>query len=103
MTIKTTVGIKNRLYKNDISCTNNTTLGFGIPQPLYMRTLLKKGHSVQAQIKQFLRLAPMPYPTLADIRLKNVVRFVPDKDIISEGAETFPSVMLHSEIFVSEH
>lgn len=81
MAITTTVGIKNRLYKNDISCTNNTTIGFGIPQPLYMRTLLKKGHSVQAQIKQFLRLAPMPYPTLADIRLKNVVRFVPMEDV----------------------
>lgn len=81
MAIKTTVGIKNRLYKNDISSTNNTTIGFGIPQPLYMRTLLKKGHSVQAQIKQFLRLAPMPYPTLADIRLKNVVRFVPMEDV----------------------
>ncbi len=81
MAITTTVGIKNRLYKNDISCTNNTTIGFGIPQPLYMRILLKKGHSVQAQIKQFLRLAPMPYPTLADIRLKNVVRFIPMEDV----------------------
>lgn len=81
MAITTTVGIKNRLYRNDISCTNNTTLCFGIPQPLYMRILLKKGHSVQANIKQFLRLAPMPYPTLADIRLKNVVRFIPMEDV----------------------
>lgn len=81
MAIKTTVGIKNRFYKNDISCVNNTTLNFGEAQPLYMRLLLKKGHSVQLSLKQFLRLAPMPYPTLADIRLKNVVKFVPMEDV----------------------
>lgn len=80
MAITINVGTKRKIYSHPKNRINNTTMDFGTVQPTF-KQFLQAGDSIQVQAKQFVRLAPMPLPTLADISVKNVVRFVPCTEV----------------------
>lgn len=80
MAITINVGTKRKIFSHPKNRINNTTMDFGTVQPTF-KQFLQAGDSIQVQAKQFARLAPMPLPTLADISVKNVVRFVPCTDV----------------------
>lgn len=78
--VKTSVGVKRQKNSHDASFTNSTTLDFAYCQPTMCQLMLAKS-TVNVNAKQFLRLAPMPLPTLGDVRVYNKVVFVPIADV----------------------
>lgn len=78
--MKISVGQKRSRYTHDKSCINNTTMDFGFVQPTF-RALMVRNSDISIKARQFVRLAPMPLPTLADVRVKNVGRFVPMSEV----------------------
>lgn len=78
MKINIGTGFKN--YSHKYRATNNTTSNFGEVQPLMCRMMLAKS-SINVDLKQFVRLMPMPYPTFGHVQLKNLAKFVPIGDI----------------------
>lgn len=78
--VKTSVGVKRQRNSHDASFTNSTTLDFAYCQPTMCQLMLSKS-TVIVNAKQFLRLAPMPLPTLGDVRVYNKAVFVPIADV----------------------
>ena len=78
--VKTSVGVKRQKNSHDASFTNSTTLDFAYCQPTLCQLMLSKS-TVNVNAKQFLRLAPMPLPTLGDVRVYNKAVFVPIADV----------------------
>lgn len=78
--VKTNVGVKRQKNSHDASFTNSTTLDFAYCQPTMCQLMLSKS-TVNVNAKQFLRLAPMPLPTLGDVRVYNKAVFVPIADV----------------------
>ena len=77
---KVSVGISSKRYTHDMSFDNNTTLGFGVCQPLFCQ-LLNDNDKLAGNIRQLVRLAPLPVPSFGRMRLVNKLRFVPMTDI----------------------
>lgn len=77
---KVSVGISTKRYTHDMSFDNNTTLGFGICQPLFCQ-LLNDNDKLAGNIRQLVRLAPLPVPSFGRMRLVNKLRFVQMTDI----------------------
>lgn len=94
MKINIGTGFKN--YSHKYRATNNTTANFGEVQPLMCRMMLAKS-SINVDLKQFVRLMPMPYPTFGYVSLKNVAKFVPIGDIY-EPFDSFLSGLPHKLI-----
>ena len=91
MKINIGTGFKN--YSHKYRATNNTTANFGEVQPLMCRMMLAKS-SINVDLKQFVRLMPMPYPTFGHVSLKNIAKFVPIGDIY-EPFDSFLSGLPH--------
>lgn len=94
MKINIGTGFKN--YSHKYRATNNTSANFGEVQPLMCRMMLAKS-SINVDLKQFIRLMPMPYPTFGHVTLKNVAKFVPIGDIY-EPFDSFLSGLPHKLI-----
>lgn len=77
---KVSVGISSKKYTHDMSFDNNTSADFGSVQPLFSQ-LLNKDDKLSGNIRQLVRLAPMPVPSFGRMRLVNKLRFVPITDI----------------------
>lgn len=77
---KVSVGISTKRYTHDMSFDNNTTLGFGVCQPLFCQ-LLNDNDKLSGNIRQLVRLAPLPVPSFGRMRLVNKLRFVQMTDI----------------------
>lgn len=77
---KVSVGIFTKRYTHDMSFDNNTTLGFGVCQPLFCQ-LLNENDKLSGNIRQLVRLAPLPVPSFGRMRLVNKLRFVQMTDI----------------------
>lgn len=77
---KVSVGISTKRYTHDMSFDNNTTLGFGVCQPLFCQ-LLNDNDKLAGNIRQLVRLAPLPVPSFGRMRLVNKLRFVQMTDI----------------------
>lgn len=77
---KVSVGISTKRYTHDMSFDNNTTLGFGVCQPLFCQ-LLNDKDKLAGNIRQLVRLAPLPVPSFGRMRLVNKLRFVKMTDI----------------------
>lgn len=77
---KVNVGISTKRYTHDMSFDNNTTLGFGVCQPLFCQ-LLNDNDKLSGNIRQLVRLAPLPVPSFGRMRLVNKLRFVQMTDI----------------------
>ena len=78
--MKINIGTGYKKYQHQYKSSNNTTAGFGDVQPLLCRMMLPDS-SISVKLSQFVRLMPMPYPTLGSIQIKNVAKFVPIGDI----------------------
>lgn len=78
--MKISLGQSNKLYTHKHRPTCNTSASFGDVQPIFCKKLHGKD-SINVNLSNFVRLMPMPYPSLANIKLKTVGRFVPCGDI----------------------
>lgn len=77
---KVKLGVIDKRYPHRFNIDVNTTHNFGFTQPIFCRAY-EKGDSVNVTFNELLRLAPLPTPTFARIRLENSARFVPMNEI----------------------
>ena len=93
---KVSVGISTKRYTHDMSFDNNTTMSIGVVQPL-LSQYLQPGDKVSCNLKQLVRLSPMPVPSFARLSLVNKVKFVPMSsvfpgyDCLMSGQAVYPS------------
>ena len=78
--MKISLGTSNKFYTHKHRPTCNTSASFGDVQPIFCKKLHGKD-SINVNLSNFVRLMPMPYPSLCNIKLKTVGRFVPCGDI----------------------
>lgn len=77
---RVSVGVKSKYYTHHLPFDNNTTMQFGVVQPLYCQ-YLNADDSISLSARQLVRLAPLPVPTFGRMRLQNNVRFVKANDV----------------------
>ena len=77
---KVSVGVSSKKYSKNMSFDNNTTFAFGAIQPLFCQLLMAKA-SIHIDARQLVRLAPLPVPTFARMKLVNKYCFVPLSDV----------------------
>jgi hypothetical protein len=75
------LGTQRKNYTHDLSFDNNTTMDFGVLQPLLSQYMLPKSH-IKVNSKQLVRLAPMPTPSFARMYLSNFASFVKMTDVV---------------------
>ena len=74
------LGRSTKSYTHNMSFDNSTTLPFGVVQPLLSQRLEAKS-KISIDMRQLVRLAPMPVPTFARLFMNNEVSFVPMVDV----------------------
>lgn len=74
------LGRSTKTYTHNMSFDNSTTLPFGVVQPLMSQRLEAKSR-MSIDMRQLVRLAPMPVPTFARMYMNNEVSFVPMVDV----------------------
>lgn len=74
------IGRSTKTYTHNMSFDNSTTLPFGVVQPL-MSQRLEANSKITFDMRQLVRLAPMPVPTFARMFMNNEVSFVPMVDV----------------------
>lgn len=67
-------------YKHKYEFVNNTTADFRFVQPLFCRTLMSNAR-ISGTVSQFVRLAPLVYPTFGKLQLKNKAAFTPIEQV----------------------
>lgn len=77
---KISIGVKTKRYTHHLPFDNNTTMQFGVIQPLFSQ-FLNAGDKLSADVRQLVRLFPMPVPTFGRMHLENVVKYVKMTDI----------------------
>lgn len=77
---KISVGVKTKKYTHHIPFDNNTTMQFGVVQPLFHQ-FLNANDRLSSDVRQLVRLAPLPVPTFGRMHLENNVKFVKMSDI----------------------
>lgn len=75
------LGTQRKNYTHDLSFDNNTTMDFGVLQPLLSQYMLPKSQ-IKVSSKQLVRLAPMPTPSFARMYLANFASFVKMSDVV---------------------
>lgn len=75
------LGTRRKTYTHDLSFDNNTTMDFGVLQPLLSQYMLPKSQ-IKVTSKQLVRLAPMPTPSFARMYLANFASFVKMTDVV---------------------
>lgn len=75
------LGTRRKTYTHDLSFDNNTTMDFGVLQPLLSQYMLPKSQ-IKVSSKQLVRLAPMPTPSFARMYLANFASFVKMTDVV---------------------
>lgn len=70
----------NKKYKHKYEFVNNTTADFRYVQPLFCRTMMAKAR-ISGTVSQFVRLAPLVYPTFGKLQLKNKAAFTPIEQV----------------------
>lgn len=66
--------------KFNLSHDNNTTYDWGSVQPL-MSKLMLPDSSININMEQLTRLAPMVVPTFGRVKMKNIAHFIPCSEI----------------------
>lgn len=74
------LGRSTKTYTHNMSFDNSTTIPFGVVQPLMSQRLEAKS-KISVNMRQLVRLAPMPVPTFARMYMNNEVSFVPTVDV----------------------
>lgn len=75
------LGTSRKSYSHNLSFDNNTTMEFGVLQPLLFQYMLPKS-TIKVSSKQLVRLAPMPTPSFARMYLANYASFVKMSDVV---------------------
>ena len=75
------LGTQHKSYTHDMSFDNNTTMEFGVLQPLMSQYMLPQS-SIKVNTKQLVRLAPMPTPSFARMYLANFASYVKMTDVV---------------------
>lgn len=71
----------SKKYSRNMNFDNNTTMPFGFVQPL-MSQRLEANSDISLNLKQIVRLAPMPLPTFGRMKMINKSVFVPISDVL---------------------
>lgn len=71
----------SKKYSRNMNFDNNTTLPFGFVQPL-MSQRLEANSDISLNLKQVVRLAPMPLPTFGRMKMVNKAVYVPISDVL---------------------
>ena len=71
----------SKKYSRNMNFDNNTTMPFGFVQPL-MSQRLEANSDISLNLKQIVRLAPMPLPTFGRMKMVNKSVFVPISDVL---------------------
>lgn len=99
------LGSQSKRYTHNLSFDNNTTMEFGVLQPLLSQYMFPNS-SIKVNSKQLVRLAPMPTPSFARMYLANFASFVKMSDVVpyhesllskipfSTGTSTFTPVTM---------
>lgn len=74
------LGRSTKTYTHNMSFDNSTTLPFGVVQPLLSQRL-EANSTINVNLRQLVRLAPMPVPTFARLWMNNEASFVPFVDV----------------------
>ncbi|WP_317322572.1 hypothetical protein [Leyella lascolaii] len=77
---KISLGRPSKTYKHNMSFDNNTTFGFGDVQPV-LTQYMEGNDKFSLNLRQFLRLAPLPLPTFGRVHVQNEFRFVPITEV----------------------
>ena len=75
------LGTSRKSYSHNLSFDNNTTMEFGVLQPLLSQYMLPNS-TIKVSSKQLVRLAPMPTPSFARMYLANFASFVKLSDVV---------------------
>lgn len=79
--MKVSIGQSKKRYTHRLNRDVNTTLPFGIVQPLF-KQMLTPDDTVKVSSKQLVRLAPLVVPSFARVGLYTTTRFVPLIDVV---------------------
>lgn len=71
----------HKSYTHNMSFDNNTTMDFGVLQPL-LSQYMEPNSEIKVNARQLVRLAPMPTPSFARMWLCNYARFVLMTDVV---------------------
>ena len=77
---KISLGSITKSYPHNLSFDNNTSLPFGVVQPL-LSIPMSGDSSIEINWRQLLRLAPMPLPTFGRVSLRGEAFFVPTSEV----------------------
>lgn len=75
------LGTHRKSYTHDLSFDNNTTMEFGVIQPLLSQYMFPNS-TIKVDSRQLVRLAPMPTPSFARMYLANFASFVKMTDVV---------------------
>lgn len=75
------LGTQRKSYNHNLSFDNNTTMEFGVIQPLLSQIMFPKS-KIKVSARQLVRLAPMPTPSFARMYLQNYATFVKMTDVV---------------------
>lgn len=75
------LGVHRKNYTHNLSFDNNTTMEFGVLQPL-LSQYMEPRSNIKVSAKQLVRLAPMPTPSFARMFLRNFATFVKMTDVV---------------------
>lgn len=75
------LGTSRKSYTHNMSFDSNTTMEFGVLQPLLSQLMFPKS-KIKVSSRQLIRLAPMPTPSFARMFLHNYATFVKMTDVV---------------------
>lgn len=75
------LGTSRKSYSHNLSFDNNTTMEFGVLQPLLSQYMFPNS-TIKVSSRQLVRLAPMPTPSFARMYLANYASFVKMSDVV---------------------
>lgn len=93
---KIRIGQSASTYKHDVGCDIHSTLNFKFVQPTYMLPL-DGGNRINLRLRQLVRLAPLPVPSFARMRVENRGYFVPASDVMP----AFEAMRTHVQVNTS--
>lgn len=93
---KIKIGQSASTYKHDVGCDIHSTLNFKFVQPTYMLPM-DGGNKINLRLRQLVRLAPLPVPSFARMRVENRGYFIPAVDVMP----AFEAMRTHVQINTS--
>lgn len=93
---KIKIGQSASTYKHDVGCDIHSTLNFKFVQPTYMLPM-DGGNKLDLRLRQLVRLAPLPVPSFARMRVENRGYFIPAVDVMP----AFEAMRTHVQVNTS--